>query len=50
MCFDISNENDDDTHNLLDTFTALQLDQHVGLLKHKSGNILDIFSLKVFQT
>ena len=38
----ISNENDDDTHNLLDTFTALGLDQHVELPMHKSGNILDL--------
>ena len=38
----ISNENDDDPHNLEDTFAALGLDQHVGLLMHKSGNILDL--------
>ena len=38
----ISNENDDDAHNLLDTFAALGLDQHVGLPMHKSGNILDL--------
>ena len=38
----ISNENDDDAHNLLDTFAALGLDQHVGLPTHKSGNILDL--------
>ena len=38
----ISNKNDDDAHNLLDTFTALGLDQHVGLPMHKLGNILDI--------
>ena len=38
----ISNENDDDAQNLLDTFAALGLDQHVGLPTHKSGNILDL--------
>ena len=38
----ISNKNDDDAHNLLDTFAALGLDQHVGLPMHKSGNILDL--------
>ena len=38
----ISNENDDDAHNLLDTFAAHGLDQHVGLPTHKSGNILDL--------
>ena len=43
----ISNENDDDTHNLLDTFSALGLDQHVGLPTHKSGNILDRIFTKV---
>ena len=32
----------DDAHNLLDTFAALGLDQHVGLPTHKSGNILDL--------
>ena len=46
----ISNKNDDDAYNLLDTFTALGLDQHVGLPMHKSGNILDLIFTEVSQT